>query len=154
MTYVEDVSCKILVGCSYEMFSSYSDTNNRRSIARYQFKFKLADFASKSTGMSGFFNFTDDLPLCCPYRRVWQQIEGLEFSSLLSLPQDFCISAAACPGILVDFCIPLWIYSFIGGGGGTDINWNHLLLFFLRKEVWRSELPAQAIEREFINMSR
>ena len=32
-------------------------------------------------------------------------------------------SAAACPWILGDF-LYLWIFSFIGGGGGTDIEWN------------------------------
>ena len=69
--------------------------------------------------MPGFFNFTVKLPLCWPYGRVGQQLEGLDFSSFFSLPLDFYISAAECPWIFRDFCISPDFLLHRGGGGGN-----------------------------------
>ena len=98
-----------------------SSSNQRLWIFHDKMWWKDLDFAFKTTGKSGFFNFADNFPLCCLYGRVSQQLEGLNSSKFLSLPQD-CISAAACPWILGDFCMPT---DFLFHRGNMDINWNH-----------------------------
>ena len=84
------------------------------------------DFASKSTGMSGFVNFTDNLPLGCPYGKFCQQrLRVWIFPDFYYSPRIFaawqCMHAPGYSGI----CAYIRIFSSIGGGG-TDINLDQI----------------------------
>ena len=65
------------------------------------------DFASKSTGMSGFVNFTDNLPLGCPYGKFCQQrLRVWIFPDFYYSPRIFAAwQLHACPWIFGDLCI-------------------------------------------------
>ena len=85
------------------------------------------DFASKSTGMSGFVNFTDNLPLGCPYGKFCQQrLRVWIFPDFYYSPRIFAAwQLHACPWIFGDLCIhPDFL--FHRGGGGTDINLDQI----------------------------
>ena len=90
------------------------------------------DFASKSTGMSGFVNFTDNLPLGCPYGKFCQQrLRVWIFPDFYYSPRIFAAwQLHAWPWIFGDLCIhPDFLFH---RGGVLILTWTR---FFFHRGV-------------------